>query len=135
MPSNSHKRIIAIDPGRDKCGIAVLDSSGNVEFKTTVLRFEFEETLTTLLARFDPDRVAVGDGTSSGEISSISAKLAPGKIKVVKERDTTLQARELAWKEKPPGGLWRLVPRLFWPTPPNLDSWAAVVIGRSLLGI
>jgi hypothetical protein len=135
MPSDSHRRIIAIDPGKDKCGVAVLDSFGTVHFKTTILRYELEGTITNLMARFDPDCIAIGDGTASGEIIATAGKLAPGMVRVVQERGTTLQARELAWRERPPGGLWQLLPRLFWPTPPNLDAWAAVVIGRKLLGV
>ena len=132
MPSDG-PYILAVDPGRDKIGLAILDLSGNEVEKRVIPAGEFDEVLDELENRFDLSMLAVGDGTESDEVlGKASARNFP-RIISVPEKGTTLEARELAWKEHPPGGLWRILPRLFWPTPRDLDAWAAVVIGRRAL--
>jgi RNase H-fold protein (predicted Holliday junction resolvase) len=125
--------LLAVDPGRQKCGLAVLGPDGRIVVKMIAPRGLLIQTISDLLNRLQPDRIAVGDGTGSAEIVDIAEKLAPGRVSMIPERNTTLEARDLAWHEKPPGGLWRCLPRLFWPSPRDLDAWAAVVIGRRAL--
>lgn len=132
MPSDHHY-IIAVDPGRNKIGMAVIDSDGNVIEKTVVMFPAVREPLDEIVRKYKPDILAVGDGTGCDEFLEKSENYDFGEIVRIPEKDTTLQARELAWKENPPGGLWKILPRLFWPTPLDLDAWAAVVIGRRAL--
>jgi RNase H-fold protein (predicted Holliday junction resolvase) len=122
--------LLAIDPGRDKCGLAVLTSDGGVVQKLTVKIDEVADKIARFIDAYDPISVCIGDGTGSGNIRKLISGLYKGTVSTVPERGTTLEARELAWKDSPPKGLWKLVPHIFWPTPPNLDAWAAVVIGR-----
>ena len=129
MPDQTKTYLLAIDPGRDKCGVAVLDSNGEVAAKSKCKRERFEEVVKKLMEEYKPSRAAVGDGTGSGEIIKLVEGLMPGKVTVVKEKGTTLEAREMAWKEKGSRGM-RWLPKIFWKDPEDLDAWAAVVIGR-----
>jgi hypothetical protein len=132
MPSDSH-HIIAVDPGREKLGLAILDMTGEVVEKMVVMIADVPDALQRLTDQYHPDILAVGDGTGCDDFLEKSAAFNFSKIIRIPEKNTTLEARELAWKENPPGGVWRVLPRLFWPSPPDLDAWAAVIIGRRAL--
>jgi RNase H-fold protein (predicted Holliday junction resolvase) len=132
MPDNWKTYLLAIDPGRDKCGIALLTDAGEIAAKSICKRDRFEDVVKELMGEYKPSRVAVGDGTGSSEIIKILEGMVGEKVAVVKEKGTTLEARELAWREQPPKG-YRWLPKIFWPDPADLDAWAAVVIGRRFL--
>jgi hypothetical protein len=133
MAPDTGQYILAIDPGRAKCGLAVLDYDGNVIQKMVL---PVEETLTAIalfVQQYTLSQILIGDGTGSDAIVKQAEQLLPGHISTVREKGTTLEARELAWMENPPGGIWRFLPTIFWPAPRDLDAWAAVVIGRRAL--
>ena len=125
--------LLAVDPGRDKIGIAVLTRDGEIIEKSVIPRTEFAQSVSELINRHNPDAFAVGDSTFSKFAYDALCAVVKKEVLKVPERGSTLQARDLAWKEIPPGGLYRILPRIFWPTPSGLDAWAAVVIGRRAL--
>jgi hypothetical protein len=127
MTDPSSNTLLAIDPGRNKCGIAILDSSGNVLMRKESTPAESSDILASLIDQYKPSRVVIGDGTGSSLFVSMLEKLMTNKPELIREKNTTLEARELAWSENPPSGIMRYLPRLFWPTPKDLDSWAAIV--------
>jgi RNase H-fold protein (predicted Holliday junction resolvase) len=127
------QHILAIDPGRYKCGLAILTSDCGVVQKLTVKIDEVANKIADLIGTYNPTSVCIGDGTGSGNIVRLVGGLYMGTVSMVPERGTTLEARELSWLDSPPKGLYRLLPHIFWPTPKDLDAWAAVVIGRRYL--
>ena len=131
--STSVSKIIAVDPGTEKFGIAVLDFSGKVIARSVVFKIKFPDTIADLIIRHKPKILATGDGTGSDWAFDVLSSLRTGEVIRVDERKTTLDARELAWKENPPAGIYKILPKIFWPTPTELDSWAAVVIARRAL--
>lgn len=133
MESSDTRTIIAIDPGSDKCGIAVLAMTGIIIFRRTAARSDIEQILRELHLRYEPEKYSVGDGTNSAMISKMVEKISGVKPDMIPERDSTLEGRSLAWDVNPPGGIFRILPRIFWPLPKDIDSWAAVVIGRRSL--
>ena len=133
MSDGEKKYILAIDPGRDKCGLAVLDLSGEITEKKISPVGGMKESVREIVEKYQPSRIALGDGTGSEVIREIVVAVSDAEIVLIKEKDTTLQARELAWRDCPVCGLWKIMPKLFWPTPTDIDAWAAVVIGRRAL--
>jgi hypothetical protein len=133
MERNEGRCILALDPGREKCGLAVLHSTGSIIEKLVVATPEMPDATGGLARKYHPVALVVGGGTGSETAYKAASEISPGSVVRVSEEGTTLEARELAWRENPPGGIWRLIPRIFWPTPPDLDAWAAVVIGRRAL--
>ncbi len=125
--------VLAIDPGRSKLGVAVLDLEGNVIEKCLVSKAEMSDEFSRIVTTHSPQIIGIGDGTGSEWTNTLLTSLGYSDVRIIPEKNTTLEARELAWKENPPGGLYRLLPKLFWPTPADLDAWAAVVIGLRLL--
>ena len=133
MSSNAENFILAIDPGRDKCGLAVLGGDGRILFKAIAANGDFRQALHELIILYRPVKIALGDGTGSGDIKSIAKELYQGSVVSVPEKDSTLEARDLAWESHPPTGIVKFLPKVFWPVPDELDAWAAVVIGRRAL--
>lgn len=131
--SASENKIIAVDPGTEKFGVAVLDFSGKVITKSVIFKMKFQEIIGDLILRHKPKILVTGDGTGSDWTFGVLSSLRTGEVIRISERRTTLDARELAWKENPPAGIFKILPKIFWPTPPDLDSWAAVVIARRVL--
>ena len=56
--------VLAIDPGRDKCGIAVLSPQGDVLLHEIVPTGALETRVSELAAEYAP-RIIMGDGTTS----------------------------------------------------------------------
>lgn len=129
MSNDDAEYIMAIDPGRNKCGIAILDKNGSVLLKVTRQINDLESSITEFCHEKRIERVVIGGGTGADEIANRIEKQLNRKAIIVPEGNTTLEARELAWRMEPPGCIWRFVPKLFWPAPKDLDAWAAVVIG------
>ena len=123
--------VLAIDPGRDKCGIAVLSPQGDVLLHEIVPTGALETRVSELAAEYAP-RIIMGDGTTSAATKArIEAQV--GAVTLVDEYRTTEAGRRLYWAENPPRGWRRLVPRgLLTPTVP-VDDFAAVALARRFL--
>ena len=123
--------VLAIDPGRDKCGIAVLSPQGDILLHEIVPTGALETRVSELAAEYAP-RIIMGDGTTSAATKArIEAQV--GAVTLVDEYRTTEEGRRLYWAENPPRGWRRLVPRgLLTPTVP-VDNFAAVALARRFL--
>ena len=123
--------VLAIDPGRDKCGIAVLSPQGDVLLHEIVPTGALETRVSELAAEYAP-RIIMGDGTTSAATKArIEAQV--GAVTLVDEYRTTEEGRRLYWAENPPRGWRRLVPRgLLTPAVP-VDDFAAVALAWRFL--
>ena len=123
--------VLAIDPGRAKCGIAVLSPQGDILLHEIVPTGALETRVSELAAEYAP-RIIMGDGTTSAATKArIEAQV--GAVTLVDEYRTTEEGRRLYWAENPPRGWRRLVPRgLLTPTVP-VDDFAAVALARRFL--
>lgn len=126
--------IIAIDPGRDKCGVAVVQADNRVLERQIVPRATVLDFLQALIARF-PDAVLVlGHATTSRVLREEIARLFPETaIRMQDETGSTLEARDLYWAETPRRGWRRLWPRSLQMPPEPVDDFAAVVLARRFL--
>lgn len=100
--------IVAIDPGRSKCGLACLSPTGSVLYRSVL---SVDELLPALQA-LGVDRrcdVIVGDGTGHRELLSslIAAGLEPD---LVDERGTSEEARRRCLLDRREGCLTRMIP-------------------------
>lgn len=121
--------MVALDPGREKCGLAVVSSDGTVLQRSIVPRAAVIENALRLLDAHDIATLALGHSTQSREIQAELAAACPAlRIEIVDERGSTLEARSYYWSANPPKG-WRLLLPLSLQVPPvPLDDWAAVVL-------
>ena len=119
--------IIGVDPGRDKCGVAVLNSEGAVKFSKVISTDELELTLQKLAARFDVKLLILGNGTTHLDAENkIKALSLP--VEVVDEKFTTEQARKLYWKKNPPKGWRKFLPTSMQVPPEPVDNLVAEIL-------
>ena len=130
-------QVLAIDPGREKCGIALtrLDAGARGEAQVQVLardiwpRAQFGERLKALLQEQEVQAFVLGDATSSRELrADLEREHANVPIHVVDERNSTLEARPLYWTAHPPRGWRRLLPLSLQNPPCAIDDFAAQVL-------
>ena len=123
--------ILGIDPGRDKCGVAVLTSSGEIKFQQVISTEIFEETIKKLSAQFDLKIAILGNGTTHNAAEKILEKFLP--VKVVDEKHTTELARLEYWKKKPPAGWRKLLPTSMQVPPEPVDAIVAEILVKRFL--
>lgn len=126
--------VIAIDPGREKCGIAVVDRQRGVLYKKIINTSELAEAVTLQSNRYQVKQVILGSGTSSTRarvnIQSANSEL---NIITVNEYRTTDAARIRYWQENPPRGFKRFIPVTMLVPPVPVDDYAAVIIAERYL--
>lgn len=137
--------ICAIDPGREKFGLAIVDGR-DIVFSAVVPRAQLDSVASAIaagdfsaLADFVFEGkvphscvcldIVLGDGTSSGDYYKVltSHDIRPT---MVDERGSTLEARGIYWRLHPPRFPISLIPTS-WRVPPRpIDDLAAVVIAH-----
>ena len=124
--------IMGIDPGRDKCGVAVLTAAGEIKYQQVIVTDELDNVIKTLAAEYEIERVILGNGTTH--------KAAAGKVtaaglrfELVDEKHTTEEARREYWKKKPPRGWRKLLPTSMQVPPEPVDAIVAEILVKRYL--
>lgn len=126
--------VLAIDPGTDKCGLAVLAADRRVLYRAVVPLAELAETVVALEERFAPRHIGVGDRTGVGRVEEILAQACPAvHLCRICEDMTSLLARRRYWNENPARGLQRLIPVGLRLPPRPFDDYAATILAERLL--
>ena len=127
--------ILGFDPGRDKCGVAVMDSDRNIFYHQVVAASEALATIQDLIVRFKIELLVMGNLTTSKIWhQQLSSNLAGVPIILVDEKNSTLEARDRYWQMYPAQGIKRLIPQgLRVPSRPIDDIVAILLIERYLL--
>lgn len=123
--------ILGIDPGRDKCGVAVLNSAGEVLFEKVIATEELSATVEKLSAQFDLKVVILGNGTTHKSAEKILEKFLT--VKIVDEKHTTEEARKLYWKKNPPTGWRKFLPTSMQVPPEPVDGVVAEILVKRFL--
>ncbi len=124
--------IVGVDPGRDKCGVAVLNSDGEIFFEKVIETAEFESTLKNLIAQYKLELAILGDGTTHKNAEKILLGLNL-PVEIVDEKHTTEQARLLYWKKNPPHGWRKLLPTSLQVPPEPVDGIVAEILVKRYL--
>lgn len=128
---NHTNPIAALDPGRDKCGFAVLASTGDILLQRVLETAKLEQELKKAQQELGFSRLILGNGTTSKEAKARIEKALPAlEIQVVDEYKTTEQARGEYWLSNPPKGLMRLIPTTMRTPPCPVDDYVAVILAR-----
>ena len=123
--------ILGIDPGRDKCGVAVLNSAGEILFEKVIATEEFSIAVEKLSAQFDLKIAILGNGTTHKAAEKILENFLP--VKVVDEKHTTEEARKLYWKKNPPTGWRKILPVSMQVPPEPVDGIVAEILAKRFL--
>lgn len=123
------RRVLAIDPGREKCGVAVLDMAAGLLERAVVARGELQTVLHEWCVRHQPDLLLLGSGTGSRELLPLLSDLAV-PLQRVSEQHTTRRARARYFAEHPPCGWRRWLPLSLQAPPIPVDDYAAWIIAE-----
>lgn len=125
--------ILAIDPGREKTGIAILNNSDVLEHKI-INSEELVQIIKSLLEKYIIKTIVMGNGTSSKKkYDLLKREFIDRDIVLINEYRTTDEARKLYFQENPPKGWKKLIPLGMQVPPVSVDDYAAIVIGRKYL--
>lgn len=125
--------ILAIDPGREKTGIAILKNSDVLEHKI-INSDELVQIIKSLLEKYIIKTIVMGNGTSSKKkYDLLKQEFIDRDIVLINEYRTTDEARKLYFQENPPKSWKKLIPLGMQVPPVPVDDYAAIVIGRKYL--
>ena len=129
--------ILAIDPGREKCGLAVLNHEKSVLWHSVVGVSELFPASLQVTRQYGIRTVVLGNQTFSGEVRRMLQPLLEQKlvqeITLVDERGSTEMARARYWQAFPPSGWRRFIPRGLLVPPCAIDDFAAIILGERFL--
>ena len=122
--------ILGFDPGKDKCGIAVMGRERSVCYHQVVPSESAISTIQSLCEQFSIELLVLGDQTTSKSWKQkLMQSLSPAlKIVQVDEWYSSLEARERYWQMYPPTGLDRLIPKGMRTPPRPVDDIVAIVL-------
>ena len=123
--------VLAIDPGRAKCGVAVVQQDGQVLHRGIVPLETLADELRALIATYQPQALVCGNGTGSKpvlEIVRAAAQALP--LERVDETRTSELARARFVRENKPPFLQRLLPRSLRTPWLPYDDYAAVILAE-----
>ncbi len=126
--------IIAIDPGREKCGIAVLTAAGAPVERDITPTSDLPTALKALLRKHPNSHVVIGDGTSSEQAQAAIVRAIPElELATVPEGYSTERALE-RWRDVTTLTGWRrLLPRSLRFPPGPIDDFAAWILAEDYL--
>lgn len=125
------KHLLALDPGSDKCGYAVVRYDLSLIEKGVVYLTELHRTLQRICVKPLPEAIVLGSGTAASIVSSLIEDLDLGiSVRIGEERNSTREARDRYFRDHPPTGLWRLVPLGLQIPPVPVDDYAALIIAE-----
>jgi RNase H-fold protein (predicted Holliday junction resolvase) len=122
--------ILGFDPGRQKCGLAVMGLDRCLYYHKVIPATEAIATIQTLQQQYPISFLVMGDQTSAKEWrQQITAELTdPLRIMPVDERYSTLEARDRYWQMYPPQGLAKLIPQGIRTLPRPIDDIVAILL-------
>ncbi|MBE9141314.1 resolvase [Nodosilinea sp. LEGE 07088] len=121
--------ILGFDPGRQKCGLAIMGLDRVLYYQQVVAASGVIEEIATLRQKFPISMIVLGDQTASqGWKDTLSQLPDSPRIMLVDERYTTLEARDRYWQMYPPSGLAGLVPQSLRTIPRPIDDVVAILL-------
>lgn len=127
-------KLLAVDPGKEKCGFALLSESGELLEHGIIATLNLEKAFDEKFASWSPEIVILGDGTHSKCVQQIlSKKIGKAPMQIVNEHDSTYRARKLYYQNHPPKGIWRWIPLGLQVPPVPYDDYAAMLLGLRFL--
>ena len=129
VPTLLTPTILGFDPGRDKCGLAVVGLDKALHYHQVILSSDVSVTIQNLRETYPISSIVMGDQTSSKQWQKQLSDLpnAP-RIMLVDERYSSLEARDRYWKMYPPKGIGKLLPQSLRSIPRPIDDIVAILL-------
>lgn len=126
--------VVAIDPGREKCGLAVVHKEQGIIYKTIIATPGLAVAAANLAVTYKLTTVIIGNSTTSvtarAELDAIRVNGHKLTLIPINEYRSTDEARKRYWRDNPPRGLKRLIPTTLQVPPVPVDDYAAVILAE-----
>jgi RNase H-fold protein (predicted Holliday junction resolvase) len=121
---------LGFDPGRDKCGMAVMENNRCLHYHEVTLSDDVTQKLISLCQQFPIERLIMGNQTTAKQWKIKLEKILPRPIPItmVDERNSSVEARDRYWEMYPPQGLTRLIPQGLRVPPRPIDDIVAILL-------
>lgn len=120
--------ILGFDPGKDKCGLAVVGKNQQVYFHQVIPSEDALKVLQSLCEQFSVQLLVMGNQTTSKAWKTKIESSVSLPIVLVDERNSSLEARDRYWEMYPPQGLQKLVPQGMRLPPRPIDDLVAILL-------
>lgn len=126
----SDDMILGFDPGRDKCGLAVMGREQQLIYHQVIAAQEALITMQNLCQQFPIETIVMGNQTTAKSWKQrISQDLSLSvPIVLVDERYSSLEARDRYWQMYPPKGIIGLLPKGLRQPPRPVDDIVAILL-------
>ncbi|MEA5551523.1 pre-16S rRNA-processing nuclease YqgF [Anabaena cylindrica UHCC 0172] len=128
--TNTQPAILGFDPGRDKCGVAVMGLDRQLYYHQVVPAGDAIAQIETLRQKFPISLIVMGDQTTAKKWKQrLNQELTDSlNIILIDERYSTLEARDRYWQMFPPTGLTKLLPKGLRQPPRPIDDIVAILL-------
>ena len=122
--------ILGFDPGRDKCGLAVIGKEQQLLYHQVVPAPAAIATIQQLCQKFAIAIIVMGDQTTAKKWKQLLTEHLGIDLPIilVDERYSSLQARDRYWQMYPPKGFQRLIPQGMRQPPRPIDDIVAILL-------
>lgn len=129
--------ILGFDPGREKCGVAVMGMNQELHYHQVVPASEAATTIQTLCKQFPIETLVMGDQTTAKKWKQQLEQdlLTSIPIILVDERYSTLEARDRYWQMYPPKSFGRLIPQQLRSISRPIDDIVAIILIERYLSL
>ncbi|AFY94295.1 pre-16S rRNA-processing nuclease YqgF [Chamaesiphon minutus] len=124
-----NETILGFDPGKDKCGVAVMNGDRALLYHQVLLTAEVISQISNLCQQYNVSRIVMGDQTTAKQWQRQLTAVFPNlPITLVDERYSSLQARDRYWQMYPPNLLTSLIPQGMRQPPRPIDDLVAIIL-------
>lgn len=122
--------ILGFDPGRYKCGLAIVGLDRSLCYHDVVSADQVIDHIESLRQTYPISLIVMGDQTGAKIWKQeLSKRLEEGpNIILVDERYSSLEARDRYWEMFPPKGLNRILPQSMRSIPRPIDDIVAILL-------
>jgi RNase H-fold protein (predicted Holliday junction resolvase) len=123
--------ILGFDPGRDKCGLAVMGLDRQLHYHQVVPAALAVVTIDKLRQKYPISILVMGDQTTAKRWKKqLLEDLGEPSLSIVlvDERYSSLEARQRYWQMYPPKGLIKLIPKGMRQPPRPIDDIVAILL-------
>ncbi len=127
--SPSDSVILGFDPGKDKCGVAVMGLDRQLQYHEVLSSATAIATIEDLYHKYPISLLVMGNQTTAKQWKQkIQEKSPTVNIILVDERYSSLEARDRYWLMYPPKGLNKLLPKGMRTPPRPIDDIVAILL-------
>ena len=121
--------ILGFDPGKDKCGIAVMGGDRALLYHQVLPTAQVILQINDLFQQYNVTRLVMGDQTTSKQWQQrLTTALPDLPILLVDERYSSLEARDRYWQMYPANFLTGLIPQGMRQPPRPIDDLVAIIL-------